>query len=223
MTNLLLAEHHRAMEAACTELLGHTYADEPFELVAEYRRFEREVRAHLAAEEDLLLPRYAQHAPDDARKLLDDHEELRRLLYRIGVDVELHIVRAATVDQLVARLRAHAAHEDAGLYAWAAGGLDARVRDQLRARLAPSIVELDRLRARADKSRTRQTAVRRAITKALGRHAVAESNHIRVEVIDGEAEIIGEVDSQHEHDAAIAAARAVPGIINVIDHLAICP
>jgi hypothetical protein len=223
MMNLLLAEHHRAMEAACTDLLGHTYADEPFELVGEYRRFEHEVLAHLAAEEELLLPAYARHAPDDARELEEDHEELRRLLYRIAIDVELHVVRAATVDQLIARLREHAAHEEQGLYTWAAGALDALARDQLRARLAPSIVELDQLRARADKAHTRQTAVRRAITKALGRHAVAESRHIRVEVVDGEAELIGAVDSQHEHDAAIAAARAVPGIINVIDHLAICP
>ena len=34
--------------------------------------------------------------------------------------VELHAVRAEAIDNLVTRLREHAAHEEAGLYAWAA-------------------------------------------------------------------------------------------------------
>jgi hypothetical protein len=222
MTDLLLTEHHHAIEAACTDLLGQTYADEPFELVAEYRRFEHEVLEHLAAEEELLLPAYAERAPDDARLLGEEHEALRRLLFRIGVDVELHIVRAADVEQLIARLRDHAAHEDKGLYAWATSELAAPARDQLRERIGRSIDQLDGIRTRESRA-TPETAVRRAITKALGRHAVAESSHIRIEVIDGEAELLGTVDSQHEHDAAIAAARTVPGIVNVIDHLAVCP
>jgi osmotically-inducible protein OsmY len=64
-------------------------------------------------------------------------------------------------------------------------------------------------------------AVHRAITKALGRHAVAEAGRIVIHISDGQAELVGTVDSWHEHDAAIAAARRVPGIDGVIDHLVV--
>ena len=186
----LLTEHHHQLEASCCELLGCTYADDPLDLIEAYRRFEHELLEHLRVEEELLFPAYAEHAPDDARKLREEHDDLRRVLFRIGVDVELHLVRAQTVERLIAELRAHAAREDTGLYAWAATHLSAAAAEQV----------CDRIE-----------------------RARIESAHIRVEVIDGEAELAGVVDSQHEHDVAIAAAEHVPGIRKVIDHLAITP
>ena len=116
----LMMEHSREIETMCCELRGRSYADEPHELVQAYRRFEREMLDHLDLEERTLLPGYAMCAPDDARKLSDEHSELRQRLYRLAIDVELHAVRAEAIDNLVTRLREHAAHEGAGLYAWAA-------------------------------------------------------------------------------------------------------
>jgi hypothetical protein len=150
---LLLAEHHHVIEAACRELLGRTYSDEPADLVAEYRRFEHEMLEHIAIEEELLLPAYAEHAPEDARALREDHAALRQLMYRIGIDVELHLVRAKTVDQLIAQLRAHAVREENGLYVWAADHAPASARQQSVDRIRRSLRELARLtgvrRARA--------------------------------------------------------------------------
>ncbi len=116
---LLLADHHREIEGACLGLVAGTYADDPLELIKQYCCFERAMLDHLAAEEEQILPAYAEHAPADAQALRDDHAAIRQALYRIGLEVELHLVRATTVNQLVEALRAHAAREDAKMYPWA--------------------------------------------------------------------------------------------------------
>lgn len=142
----LLTEHSREIETTCCELLGRTYADDPHELVEAYRRFEHEMLDHLDLEEQMLFPGYAAHAPDDARTLADEHAELRQLLYRLAIDVELHTVRAESVTKLVTRLREHAAHEDAGLYPWAARHLPAGAVAQIVDRISTSIATLAQMR-----------------------------------------------------------------------------
>lgn len=142
----LLVEHHRALETACQALLAHTYGDDPRELVFNYRDFERSTLEHIAAEDDLLLPAYAEHAPDDARSLRDDHVAIRQLLFRIGIDVELHIVRVDTVKQLIETLQAHAAHEDAAMYPWAQEHLPLTLQRQLFVRIGRSLRSLVRQR-----------------------------------------------------------------------------
>jgi len=116
----LLPDHHEQMERACLILLGDTYADDPRALIAGWRRFEHLVEAHFGAEEELLLPAYAHLAPAAAAAIRDDHDRIRGLMARLGVEVELHIVRADTIGELVAELRAHTLREDASLYQWAA-------------------------------------------------------------------------------------------------------
>lgn len=145
----LLGEHSREIETTCCELLGRTYADEPHALVQAYRQFEREMLEHLALEEQILIPGYAADAPDDARTLMDEHAQLRQLLYRLAIDVELHTVRLEAVENLVERLHAHAAHEDAGLYTWAAAHLPAGTVAQLIDRIETSIAALARTRTTA--------------------------------------------------------------------------
>jgi len=143
---LLLAEHHRALDSACRALLGYTYQDDPRELIQQYRRFERATVDHLAAEEELILPAYADEAPDDAREIYDDHMRIRQLLFRIGVEVELRVVRAETVKRLVATLQAHAAREDAGMYPWAQAHLPLSTRRQLFVRIGRSLRTFARIR-----------------------------------------------------------------------------
>ncbi len=144
---LLLPEHHREIEAACRELAARAYADDPLELVRQYRGFEHEMLEHLEVEEQLLLPQYEEVAPDDTRAIREEHSELRRLLYMIAVEVELHVVRAATVDRLIARLRAHTARENAGLYPWADANLSLEMKRHLTDRMRHSMRELAQLRA----------------------------------------------------------------------------
>ena len=117
------ADHHERIEAECNALRACANTEDSFELLARYRAFERAVLEHLQYEETGLLPGYEKYAPADAAAIRDVHDDLRRQLFKIGVEVELHCVRGETLDRIIATLRAHAAREEYGLYAWAEANL----------------------------------------------------------------------------------------------------
>ena len=54
--------------------------------------------------------------------------------------------------------------------------------------------------------------VRNSITKAFKRDAKIDADDLSVEMYDGTVEVTGTVSSWSEHDAAIATARAAPGV-----------
>jgi len=145
---LLLAEHHRALEEAGSELLARTYADEPRALSQEYRVFEREVLDHLAAEELVILPGYQDASPHDAAAIRADHAAIRQQLFRVGLEIDLHLIRAHTVERLLAQLREHAQREDAAMYPWAQLHLPLSTKRRLFVRLGRGIKTLTALRSR---------------------------------------------------------------------------
>jgi iron-sulfur cluster repair protein YtfE (RIC family) len=138
--DLTLAEHHRQLDAACLDLLSTTYEDDSRELCESWRAFERSLEAHLAAEEELLIPAFAAWTPADAERLLQDHERIRRLVAKVGLEVELHVIRAPTIEALLAELRRHAADEEALLYPWASRTMDPTALATLRQRIASAPV-----------------------------------------------------------------------------------
>jgi hypothetical protein len=131
----LLTDHHREIEAACRALRTHTNVDDPLELIATYRRFETAMVTHFDAEEELLLPAYAEHFPATARQIREEHVALRARMMKVAIDVELHVVRAEQIEELLALLRAHASFEEVTLYRWADGRLDADATVTLAGRL----------------------------------------------------------------------------------------
>lgn len=133
---LLFADHHQRIEAGFRALLAATYADDSSDLVTQFRAFERELLDHVAAEEETILPAYEHFHPDDARRIRDDHARIRQSLMRIGVDAELHLIRAEQVEALIRELRAHASHEDAHMYPWAQVHLPLGTKESLAVRLA---------------------------------------------------------------------------------------
>ena len=144
---LLLAEHHRALEEAGSELLARTYADEPRALSQEYRVFEREVLDHLAAEELVILPGYEVASPREAAAIRADHAAIRQQLFRVGLEIDLHLIRAHTIETLLAQLREHAAHEDVSMYPWAQVNLPLSTKRRMFVRLGKGIRRLATLRA----------------------------------------------------------------------------
>lgn len=89
------------------------------EATAMFATFERRLEAHLATEDELLLPSLRRDHPTDAEALAADHARIRTRLAELGVDVDLHLCRAAWIAELVEMLKAHAAREDELLYRWA--------------------------------------------------------------------------------------------------------
>ncbi len=74
---------------------------------------------HLDMEERELLPGYARLHPDDAARILTEHRAFRKALAELDMATDLHLVRAESLRAFLATLRAHAIHENAGLYRWA--------------------------------------------------------------------------------------------------------
>ncbi len=63
--------------------------------------------------------------------------------------------------------------------------------------------------------------VKDSIKKAMKRDAKLDAENIDVETVNGTAVLTGTVRSWAEHDSAVQAAWAAPGVTNVDDRLAI--
>lgn len=63
--------------------------------------------------------------------------------------------------------------------------------------------------------------VQNSIKKALERDAKLDAESIKVETDNGKATLTGNVASWAEHDAAVAAAWAAPGVTDVSDRLSV--
>jgi osmotically-inducible protein OsmY len=63
--------------------------------------------------------------------------------------------------------------------------------------------------------------VEESIRKALERNAKVDADNLTVDTYNGTVAVIGSVGSWSEHDAAIAAAWAAPGVTEVTDHIVV--
>jgi osmotically-inducible protein OsmY len=63
--------------------------------------------------------------------------------------------------------------------------------------------------------------VKDSIKKALKRNAKLDAEDLSVDTHDGTVAVMGSVSSWSEHDAAIAAAWAAPGVTNVDDYITV--
>jgi hypothetical protein len=94
------------------------------ELDEVWSRFAADVEAHLVFEEREALPilaRQGLHERALVRHLQADHAAIRHLLDEIGAQIQLHVIRAATIEVFLELMRDHAAVEDERLYPWLAG------------------------------------------------------------------------------------------------------
>jgi hemerythrin superfamily protein len=115
-----LTGEHRHIEELLEQMRSAVQVDDPRALCEAWTGFERELTEHMRFEEEVLLPRFAEADPAEARALRVEHDELRRRIGELGIRTDLHTLRAEVADELIARLRAHAGREDRGLYPWAA-------------------------------------------------------------------------------------------------------
>jgi len=115
----LLAEHHRTLDDRLNQLMTRAEGGDPGQLGSAWSAFETELTRHMDLEEVEILPAFAEDHPDEARALLAEHGALRAALNEIGMTLQLHCLRTDTIADFARRLKAHAAREDAVLYAWA--------------------------------------------------------------------------------------------------------
>ncbi len=122
----LMDDHRRIAD------LGRTVAtcvdaDDPHGALAEWSTFEAALLRHMDLEEVHVFPRLEVVEPEETRRLLAEHGAIRSELGEIGLALELHIARKATIDALLARVSRHAQREDELAYRWADRALHSRV------------------------------------------------------------------------------------------------
>ena len=122
---LLRPDHHDRIEACLEELRSAARVDDRSALHDAWDALENAVLGHIGAEEEHILPPFAEVYPEEAQAIRVEHEEIRSLLDDLGVSVDLKRLNAGTADELAARLREHARREDGFLYPWAQRKLSA--------------------------------------------------------------------------------------------------
>jgi len=110
---------HAEIAAAFEDVLAAFRSGDRTVAAEAFTRFEHRLLAHLALEDELLLPALRAVDPVEAAGLAEDHRQIRAQLTELGVGVDLHLTRATAVTRFVEELRAHAHREDALLYRWA--------------------------------------------------------------------------------------------------------
>lgn len=117
LESMLAGDHHRldrAFQAIVTRAQGGDFQ----QLESEWLAFQSALLQHLDAEEKHLIPALAEDRPREAQTLLDEHTNIRAKLLQLGIDLDLHCLRADVVDEFVGALRAHAHREENIFYPW---------------------------------------------------------------------------------------------------------
>jgi hypothetical protein len=116
----LLAEHAE-LELLIDTLREAVAAGDSKALPEPWRKFEEGLAQHFAVEEAELFPAFAVQARSEVERFLTAHSQIRKLAENVALRVELHIVRAEEVAQLLAALRTHRIAEEGAFYRWADG------------------------------------------------------------------------------------------------------
>jgi len=122
---LLLPDHHHRIEVFLEDLRSAARVDDRSALHDAWDALENAVLSHISAEEEHILPPFAEVYPEEAEAIRVEHDEIRRLLDDLGVSVDLKRLSVGIADELVGRLREHARREDGFLYPWAQRKLSA--------------------------------------------------------------------------------------------------
>ncbi len=126
-------EDHRRLDVLFDDVLARLRFDDRGETREAWRQFERALVTHMEAEERPIIPAFRLADPAEAALVLDDHRRFRETIDELGLDVELHLVRADWVGRFVQLLRAHARREDLCMYPWAESHLSTQEQASLSA------------------------------------------------------------------------------------------
>ncbi|MCU0686138.1 MAG: hemerythrin domain-containing protein [Polyangiaceae bacterium] len=117
-----LRREHLSLDRRCADLSNRAQSGDWRECDAIWDDFCRQLEAHMRYEETCLLPDYAQQGEREALvalKLRGEHGDVRRLVDRLGVALQVHSLRAYDIEDLVALLGRHVSLENETLYPWA--------------------------------------------------------------------------------------------------------
>lgn len=128
----VLANDHRRLDDVFQGIVSQASGGDLDHLRQSWSAFERELLAHLDGEETFILRAFAGQRPLEAKRILAAHNAIRHKVTEMGVDLDLHCLRADRVQDLLSDLRRHARTEELVVYPWADARLGTTAADDLR-------------------------------------------------------------------------------------------
>jgi len=119
-----LHREHHLLEARFRDLHRRALTGDWTDLHAVWSEFCAEFEAHLRFEEEQLFPAYLRSHPsasDEVAALERDHARIRRAMEQLAIEIQLHEIRAHSVDGFLAENRDHARRESERFYPWVDG------------------------------------------------------------------------------------------------------
>jgi len=114
-----LSRDHEDHELQLQYLATAIDAKRPLSELREYwADFEENLFDHLATEERALFRVAAQAHRQEIAKLLAEHWQIRQVAAQVSLSLELHQVERPAIEELLALLQAHSAHEQRSLHLW---------------------------------------------------------------------------------------------------------
>jgi hemerythrin-like domain-containing protein len=114
-----LVTEHAELHRLFQDVLEAFRADARVEAGRLWNQFDRRLQAHMAMEEQHLLPVFEQVDAPEAAALRREHDKLRNRLLQLGIGVDLHLTNQKQIEGFVEEFEAHARREDKLLYRFA--------------------------------------------------------------------------------------------------------
>ena len=131
----LLIEDHERLEQIFVDLKAAFALGDREEVARLWTAFDAGLIAHMAAEEEHIVPLFREVDAAEAESTLADHATIRGGLAELAVRMDLHMVRKLEADDFIDGLRKHATRENELMYRWAEQHLDEESRTGLLGRL----------------------------------------------------------------------------------------
>lgn len=119
-----LREEHRELESRFREIHRRALEGDWADLNGAWSELCQLLEAHLEFEEQQLFPAYVAEDPrreEELSVLRREHARLRELMDEIAIEIQLHQLRAHTVDAFIALNHDHASRENRRFYPWTSG------------------------------------------------------------------------------------------------------
>lgn len=139
---MLLVKDHASLKKLFAELVGAFRAGDRDRCAALWNAFDSKLEAHMALEEQLILPEFAKVDPAEATALGREHVAIRAALCELGIGVDLHCTNVELVERFIHVLEDHARREEALLYHWGRANLTQSVQATIRSRLNAAVHKL---------------------------------------------------------------------------------
>ncbi|MFZ6182792.1 hemerythrin domain-containing protein [Nannocystis pusilla] len=118
-----LHDEHVAFDQEFDDLSNFANAGAWGEVDAVWTGFTREIEDHFQFEQEQVFPGFARQSPE-CREMVDmlsaQHAKILQELESLGLQIQLHEIRAPTIERLVELMRKHAEVENTHIYPWLA-------------------------------------------------------------------------------------------------------